>query len=65
LVENLNSLKVIPFLGMRIAKDASGAIFVDQPHYVDELVADMWEETTHSSPSHRALALEKINVKSY
>jgi hypothetical protein len=38
---------------MRISKDASGKVSVDQPAYVEELVSDIWEDVVHSSPSHK------------
>jgi hypothetical protein len=38
---------------MRITKDPSGVVLVDQPGYIEELVSDIWEEKVHSSPSHK------------
>jgi hypothetical protein len=46
---------IIPFLGMRIVKDSTGSISVDQPAYVNDLVDDIWDESVHQSPSHRDL----------
>jgi hypothetical protein len=51
-VKHMDS-NIIPFLGMRY--DASGKVSVDQPADVEELVADIWEESIHSSPSHKDL----------
>jgi hypothetical protein len=45
---------VIPFLGMRIVKDASGSILVDQPQYIDELVAG-GNHTLFSIPQRHSL----------
>jgi hypothetical protein len=46
---------VVPFLGMKIMKGPDGSLSVDQPVYVSDLVADMFEEHHVSSPSHKDL----------
>jgi hypothetical protein len=46
---------VVPFLGMKIVRAPDGSISVDQPVYVSDLVADMFEEHHASSPSHKDL----------
>jgi hypothetical protein len=46
---------VVPFLGKKIVKGQDGSLSVDQPVYVSDLVADMFEEHHVSSPSHKDL----------
>jgi hypothetical protein len=63
---------VIPFLGMRITRDIqSKQIRVDQPTYVADLVADMFEEKIVGTPSGKDLLARQdlghclVDVKDY
>jgi hypothetical protein len=63
---------VIPFLGMRITRDIqSKQIRVDQPTYVADLVANMFEEKIVATPSGKDLLARHdlghclVDVKDY